>query len=201
MINIREDNLEEVKREVTVVRKGKVVKKKVDITKIPKRMSLKKQLALKKARRKAKTKTAMKKRKKSMKIRDRRISDTKQAKDAQIVAQRREKSRKYEDIPLSESVDAMFVSEYFSKFEDIDGIVYAIKEGYFIDVYEDDNVLIADIYDDEGEEFVTEIPVSWSSVSDYIDENFLKIVPFEEIEFFDDEEFNIVLEGGDDSEA
>ncbi len=166
-------------KKIKVVRGGKVVTKKVRISKLPKRMSMKQRMALKKARRRANTVRAKKKRKKSMKRRSR-IPMGQQKIGARLSSKRRSMARRedfnYEDVNTDfgkiddEFEDKLLIAEFDFEFVDVEGNTHDVPEGYLVNVneYEDDDLITLDVFDSNGDFYLEDIEVTLDTVTNLI---------------------------------
>lgn len=162
---------EESKRTIKVVRGGKVVTKKVGITKRPKRRSMKQRMALKKARRKANTGMAKRKRKRST-MRRSRIPSSQRKRATKYASKRRQLSRREDFNYDAINIDTLdfggnFEDNFFLAEDDFEIVaineeVYEILENYLINVDESEEVdrYILNVFDNNGDVYLEDIEVS-----------------------------------------
>ncbi len=169
-----DEYLEEAKRTAKVIRGGKVVTKKIDTVKRPKRMSPKQKAALRKARRKAHTGAASRKRKKSVKRRSK-ISTGQQRAASRTMGKRRLLQRTAEDSHYME-VNSIYLAEYDFDLANNEGEVYKVESGYILDIYDNGNKVIVDAYDHDGNIVIEGIVVLPKTVNYYFAEGLLESI-------------------------
>ncbi len=193
--------IDESKKRIKAIKKGKVVTKDVETAKRPKHLSHKKRMAIKKMVMAKKRKPmAMKKWRKSMKRRKTLITPSMKKRSSQIMSKRRSLQRKSGFAKKKEGLifygaDNLFLAECAFNLTDIYGEQYEVNQGYLFDAYDNGFDVMIDIYNNDGELEYENVEILPQKIYTCFKENLVDVLYEEELnEDYEYDEINEVDE-------
>lgn len=171
------DGLDEAKKDVFKIGKGgKVIKKKVDTIKRPKALSGARKASIRKMVRKAHTPSAQRKRKKTTKIRGRKLTASQKTKSTKAMGKRRGLARRVASSGVTMDVNNIYLAEQGFDLALHDGSVIGVEQGWLMDAYDVGDSIVIDGYDEEGNLVIDDVRVLAKTFGYYLEEELVESV-------------------------